>query len=571
MRELHVASRRTRLSSAVALAMGLVAGSGVQAATALVVTAAGDAGTAGTCTLRQAIQALNMGTVAGTLCTPSVISGNVDRITFATATFPPAGSNTITLADAPDNVLRITAPNLTIDATANGQVTVERPAAAGNAFSILYFYPQPEGGKLTLSHITVRNGKLDAQWPFGAALGGGIASIYGDLELVDSTVSGNRIVTADYAAGGGIAVYAGNLTLTGSTVADNVVSGSSGVGGMGGGVMTRPNIYSHAGGDATIHASVISGNHAYGNAGGLQVGGALDIDATTITGNRAESAAGGIKTYGVTTVTDSTISNNVAVEKGGGIVAASGYYGVPAALVTIQSSTISGNRVTANGGNRGGGIYTRLGDLAISNSTLANNAATGDFGRGGGIYILKNDQPVTLQNVTVAGNTAKQRGGGIMIGTGGAGTINMWSTVFASSVDTGIDGRNLAVATGSVTVQGAYNLVYPAPSSTDNVLNVTFVTPLLPGLPQLTTLGHFGGQTATMLPQAGSALLDAVPAGATCPLAVDQRGQARPVGSACDIGAVELDAATVNDIIFRDGFDATAGASDVIFADGFDP
>jgi hypothetical protein len=54
-----------------------------------------------------------------------------------------------------------------------------------------------------------------------------------------------------------------------------------------------------------------------------------------------------------------------------------------------------------------------------------------------------------------------------------------------------------------------------------------------------------------MLP-AGSAATDALPPqGGQCPAAVDQRGIARPVGTGCDIGAVEQ----VFDCIFADGFD----------------
>ena len=78
--------------------------------------------------------------------------------------------------------------------------------------------------------------------------------------------------------------------------------------------------------------------------------------------------------------------------------------------------------------------------------------------------------------------------------------------------------------------------------------------PPLTGDPKLTPLAHFGGPTKTRFPLAGSAAVDKISA-AGCVAATDQRGYLRPdAGSPsatpCDIGAVEADAATRNDIIF---------------------
>ncbi|HMJ13493.1 MAG TPA: choice-of-anchor Q domain-containing protein, partial [Polyangiaceae bacterium] len=48
-----------------------------------------------------------------------------------------------------------------------------------------------------------------------------------------------------------------------------------------------------------------------------------------------------------------------------------------------------------------------------------------------------------------------------------------------------------------------------------------------------------GGPVATMLPGAGSVLIDAIPR-AACTLTADARGVSRPQGSGCDVGAVEV-------------------------------
>ena len=67
--------------------------------------------------------------------------------------------------------------------------------------------------------------------------------------------------------------------------------------------------------------------------------------------------------------------------------------------------------------------------------------------------------------------------------------------------------------------------------------------------PVLKPLGSYGGPTQTMVPKTTSPAVNKIPIGATnadgttalCPSSgtTDQRGIARPQGSACDIGSVE--------------------------------
>jgi hypothetical protein len=52
-------------------------------------------------------------------------------------------------------------------------------------------------------------------------------------------------------------------------------------------------------------------------------------------------------------------------------------------------------------------------------------------------------------------------------------------------------------------------------------------------------LADNGGPVQTMLPEASSDLIDAIPA-AACTLNADARGVSRPQGSGCDVGAVEV-------------------------------
>ena len=211
---------RTRpLAAALVAGLGLgVHAAGACAATQIAVTTTDDAGSAATCTLRQAITAMNNGGVTtGSACVASTISG-VDTIVFDTTTFPPHGANTITLADAANNQLSITDANLVIDASANDNVTVQRAATATNAFGIFYDIAY---GTLTIDSLTIANGKLGAAQPSGYAFGAGITCVCSNLTLRNSTVMDNAIATSVYAAGGGVFVYTGDLTMTGSTVSGN--------------------------------------------------------------------------------------------------------------------------------------------------------------------------------------------------------------------------------------------------------------------------------------------------------------------------------------------------------------
>jgi hypothetical protein len=70
------------------------------------------------------------------------------------------------------------------------------------------------------------------------------------------------------------------------------------------------------------------------------------------------------------------------------------------------------------------------------------------------------------------------------------------------------------------------------------------------GNPLLGALASNGGPTMTMAPQAGSGLIDKIPALSPCGgvnITVDQRGLPRPVtaGQFCDIGAFEIQVAAL--------------------------
>lgn len=321
------------LAAALLAALG-IAPLAAQAATILVTNGSDVTGLVSTCTLRQAIVSMNTSSVSGTVCqNTGGAFGSNDTIHFDTATdFPPGGTNTITLGAGK---LTITDNNLTIDATANGNVTID----ANHASQVMYDIGgnTVPAGSLTLNHLTLRNGLANpispAKWAYH---GGGICIPYANLTLSNSTVSGN------VAGSNGGGIFAGlgvSLTLTNSTISDNLTGG-----GNGGGIAA-------AFGTITLINSTVSGNSAVPppNTPLPNTGGGIYIKG------------------GHLTLTNSTLSANTANYYGGGIYSTSNGH------VTLTNSTVSANTATRR---RGGGISLALGStLVVNNAIVAGNSA----------------------------------------------------------------------------------------------------------------------------------------------------------------------------------------------------
>lgn len=223
---------------------------------------------------------------------------------------------------------------------------------------------------------------------------------------------------------------------------------------------------------------------------------------------------GGIYNSGGTlTVTNSAISNNQSLYYNGGGISSSG-------TSTITNSTISNN----TGRPGGGGIFSS-GITTVTNSTISGNLAM----FGGGIYSTNTS---TVTNSTISSNSASNGGG--IYNTGG-GTVTFTNTIVNQSLASG------GGCVGTLT-SGGHNL------DLFNTCRFTGTGDLINTNPQLSALASNGGPTQTHALLEGSPAIDAGPA--TCAAApvngLDQRGTARPKGSACDIGAYE--AAAINGV-----------------------
>lgn len=398
---------------------------------------------------------------------------------------------------------------------------------------------------VTLNDLTITGGdSFDGQ---GSGPGGGIYSKYGDLTLNNTTVTGN---TAG-APGGGLAITGYDSSVT---INNSVISGNTG-GAYGGGLFA----YTYSG-NVSISGSTISGNLVEG--GGLQPPPPREPNTTgrelaqrltarlndperrpaALRGGPGVSSQGGgglvIVGDGDIEVTDSTISGNQA-DAGAGLVAISGY-----GSVSVARSTFSANQADQFGG---AGVLQAKYAVSLSNSTISGNSSGGLNG-GFALYssaagpqrgdCTRGDlSPVTIEFTTVTGNTAVDIGG---IGISSDVSATIVASVIAGNTattdpDIGFEPGSTATADVSVSLIGV------EPSSGTLTFDAASAA-LLGQDPLLGPLADNGGPTFTHLPGALSPLIDAVAAGELgCGtiFSIDQRGEPRPQGEGCDIGALE--------------------------------
>ena len=208
--------------------------------------------------------------------------------------------------------------------------------------------------------ISIRDGQLmivgsnisQNQVMGGATDGGGIYSMNADVNVMNSTISGNTVTGVNLGSGGGIYNRYGDTTVTQSTIADNstIMTGSFGSG-DGGGIFSRN-------GDLTVSDSTISGNSAAGidrtDGGGIYSrGGDLMISNSTISGNSTTGigADGGGIFFGngIATISNATLIDNSADARGGGLFISSGTVALTSSLISGNTATDLGNEINNRG------------------------------------------------------------------------------------------------------------------------------------------------------------------------------------------------------------------------------
>jgi hypothetical protein len=351
--------------------------------------------------------------------------------------------------------------------------------------------------------------------------------------------------TFGYASPGPGVLTLRNLTLRGGVArgGDAIVGGGGGAG-MGGAIFNQGKVALER---VTITNSAAHGGNG-GSASGVGPGGGIGSDA----GSSANSSGGG---FGGGGGGANGGGGYGGFGGGGGNGSSIGFGGFGGGNGALMSSSGGGG----GGAGMGGAIFNHQGELTLLNSTLSGNTAVGgqagpaaDAGRSFGGAIFNLNGAVRIDYSTIAFNTADDGGALYNLGylaedTGDpdghtysarvVATGSIISPTVVSAAPAMVSGglQNTVDDPGDTTIDlTASNLIEAATEIGDGVV-VTGPNTLV-GNPELDPLADNGGPTPT------HALLPASPAidtaQETCP-PTDQRGEARPSGFACDIGAFE--------------------------------
>ncbi len=448
--------------------------------------------------------------------------------------------------------------------------------------------------------------------------------------LLNVDISGLTLTGGDVSGAGGGIRSRENLTVTDVRIVDNATGpGNDGaVGGPGqdGGDGQRSGdgggIFS-SGGDLTIHSSTISGNSTgRGGNGGDGGDGADGLNGEVGgDGGNGESGGygGGIFTDGGNlTITNSTISGN---RSGDGGESGVGGQGGEADFGGISGR--GGHGGDGGYGGHGGGIYSSVGEITITGTTISGNVTGtgndggaggeggfgalggdggdgGSAGSGGGIYSVEGQLAISMSTITE--NRAASAGFGGESGLGGAagnagsdgngGGINSLGND-PTLIDNTIIAANQAngffpdIMTGTVTLNIEYSVIGDGDGLSPNVsVGNQIGSGALPIDPLLGPLSANGGPTRTHALLPGSPALDAGdPSIVFQPSEFDQRGSPFlrvedgdfESATAIDVGAYEAQAPPSADfdqdgdvdgtdfLTWQRGFGTTSGA---LLADG---
>jgi CSLREA domain-containing protein len=553
-------------------------------ATITVTTTADEWDDTGVCSLRQAIHAANTDTAVG-----NCPAGDGDDLILL-----PAGVYELTREGTGED------DNVTGDLDIRSSLVISGEGAevtfidANHIDRVLHVHAD---ARVELRGLTLRNGQPGDGEPAGGIYNTGILTLTAvtvAYNIAGKSFSGNDGSGREIIGGpgGGIA-NKGVMTLIASIVMENHcgsldIFGSPdaeqyGIGAAGGGIFSSGTM-------TIVNSSVLSNTAGVGgpyskggDGGGVASTGTLSIANSVITANRSGFGGwfpkgsapggdgGGIATSGIVTVTNSHIRANWAYGHGGGIFNA----GIGRIVASEIDRNISGFR------GDGGGIYnTKL--LVIDSSTVSRNE-NGASGHGGGIF---NNDILHIIQSTISGN---QSGSAISYiygikfpGGDGGGIYNLNSlfvdstTIAANATGKGIDEEGCELpqnsctggSGGGIASEGAVSihnsLIAQNEAAVDatgpdclgsinsyghNLIGITSGCTLVGLISRdiynqyawLAPLADNGGPTPThaLLPQSPALNAGSCTTFDGSAITTDQRGEPRPQGAGCDIGAYE--------------------------------
>ncbi len=361
--------------------------------------------------------------------------------------------------------------------------------------------------------LTIKN--LTASGFTGYQKGGVIFTIHGDVDLVNSTFSGNIATPGTYSHGGVLYDEDGDVRIEESSFIGNHVAPTGGQA-LGGAV--------YAGlGLTVVRNSKFVGNYADGGAG--------------------SSAAGALLAPGLLVLSETTFDGNYATSEafaeGGAIV--SGCYRLHRQQHVLGQ--LGDKRVFGGAGRR-----YQDGKGRLSHQQHARgNSVSGPRGWafGGAVDAAGWTR---IFHATMSANSAADGGAHVHsssdIPTTNDGTLKIQGSVLVDAI--GSPGCDFRDSTGT---SDGHNFV------SDRSCFSPLATDTVGGDPGLDGLADNDGPTKTMAPSsAGSPLVDAIPA-KYCQVITDQRGAYRPSQGRCDIGAVELQQSDAGLVVRLAGLD----------------
>ena len=242
-----------------------------------------------------------------------------------------------------------------------------------------------------------------------AFFGGGVCS---GLSGSPSAVIRESVISQNNARnfGGGLFVQNSALTLENVRITQNVAGSTGGLGSGGGLWYSDLNTSPWAAPLRVFGGTVVSGNSASQNGGGLSIYTVLsfEISDITVSGNSAlNGRGGGVRLIGFGTVTSSTFSGNSAFIGGG--IATSSPSRSSQSTVAISCSTMFDNDATVSGSGlfaEGNSQVTYQGSIIVNNPATAINCALQSIAvftsLGYNLFVTESSCPTTTTDVVVA-------------------------------------------------------------------------------------------------------------------------------------------------------------------------
>ena len=426
--------------------------------------------------------------------------------------------------------------------------------AADNSYHVLFMDGVNGGSPIVASTVvdgvTITAGNADSTDAASMDSKGGGLYCYGEGAGSECSPSLSQLVFRDnraYLLGGALYNDGSHYGVSSPSLAHvgfNGNSVSTTHNGSNGGAM-YDDAHDHGVSSPSLSDSAFTGNRARSNGGALYNNGETAgngspvLQRITFSGNSAygggamasESYEGNCETL----LIDVTFDGNIASR--GGAMYNSTSYGSQS--TTLKRVTFSNNSADDSGG----ALYNGSVNASLSNVTFSNNHSRYE---GGAIYNsgFNGAGQLSLSNVSFNGNTLDNGSNA----TQGGAIYTYYGDIVASNVilwgDTATQGREI-FSSGTVANSFDHSIIMGSGGSgsgwdgglgTDGGGNLDLD-------PQLGALSDNGGLTQTQSPSISSPAIDAGNAD-TCanpPVdGVDQRGVARPLGTACDIGAVEV-------------------------------